>query len=66
MKSMTQIEAELNMFKYAPENDRYICNVCGNKFKTERGTFNHINRKDHLEAVMKEMDKIVIERYNDR
>ena len=58
--TMTQIQAELNMFEFDAEKRPYYwtCKVCGNKFKTERGTYNHIERKDHDEAVMKEMDAI--------
>lgn len=60
---MTQIKAELNMFEFDTEKRPYYwtCKVCGNKFKTERGTYNHIERKDHAEAVMREMDRIIIE-----
>jgi hypothetical protein len=61
MKSITQIKAELNMFSFNVNNRPYYykCNVCGNKFKTESGTYNHINREDHTTSVLKEMDKIL-------
>ena len=60
-KSMIQIKAELNMFSFSVDNRPYYweCKVCGNKFKTERGTYSHIDRKDHTKPVTKEMDRII-------
>ena len=60
-KSMTQLQAEINMFDFSCRNRPYYwtCKVCGNGFKTERGTYNHIDRKDHTESVLKEMNSII-------
>jgi hypothetical protein len=60
MKSMTQIQAELNAFEFDTELRPFYwsCKVCGHKFKTIRGTYNHIGRKDHTAYVLKEMDRI--------
>ena len=62
-KSMIQIKAELNMFSFSVDNRPYYweCKVCGNKFKTERSTYSHIDRKDHTKPVTKEMDRIIAE-----
>ena len=59
--SMTQIEAEMSLFEFDPEKRPYYwtCKVCGNKFKTEGGTYHHIARKDHDKAVYKAMDCII-------
>ena len=62
-KSMIQIKAEINMFSFSVDNRPYYweCKVCGNKFKTERSTYSHIDRKDHKKPVTKEMDRIIAE-----
>ena len=51
------------MFSFSVDNRPYYweCKVCGNKFKTERGTYSHIDRKDHKKPVTKEMDRIIAE-----
>ena len=59
--SMVQIQAELNLFSFDVEKRPYYwkCKVCGNKFKTENGTYNHIARMDHSEPVRREMSRII-------
>ena len=60
MVSMAQTQAEINTFEFDTELRPYYwkCKVCGSKFKTERGTYNHIGRKDHTAYVLREMDRI--------
>jgi len=59
--SMTEIEAKLNLLSFNVDNAPYYygCKVCGNKFKTEYGQYNHIDREDHREDVLNEMNEII-------
>ena len=48
----------------------YGCKVCGNKFKTESGQYNHIDRlvldvsdEDHRHALLNEMNEIITKEY---
>ncbi len=62
-KSMTEVKAQLNLLSFNVDDapHYYGCKVCGNKFKTEYGQYNHINREDHRESVINEMNKIIAE-----
>jgi hypothetical protein len=62
MKSMIQIQAELNAFEFDTELRPFYwsCKVCGHKFKTIRGTYNHIGRKDHSNYVLREMNRLTL------
>jgi len=59
--SMTKITAQLNLLSFNVDNAPYYygCKVCGNKFKTEYGQYNHIDRADHRDAVLNEMNNII-------
>jgi hypothetical protein len=60
-KSMTEIKAMLNLGSFNVNDAPYYygCKVCGNKFKTQYGQYNHIDRKDHRGAVLNEMNEII-------
>jgi len=60
-KSMTQIIAEENLLSFDVNDAPYYygCKVCGNKFKTQYGQYNHIDREDHRDAVLNEMNGII-------
>ena len=60
-KSMTEIKAQLNLLSSNIDDapHYYGCKVCGNKFKTEYGQYNHIDREDHRDAVINEMNEII-------
>ena len=59
--SMIRINAKLNLLSFnvdkAPKY--YGCKVCGSRFKTEYGQYNHIDRKDHADAVENEMNRLI-------
>ena len=63
IKSMTEIKAQLNLLSFNVDDapHYYGCKVCGNKFKTEYGQYNHIDREDHRESVFNEMNRIIAE-----
>ena len=59
---MIQIQAEINSFEFDTELRPYYwkCKACGNKFKTERGTYIHISRDDHSNYVLREMNRLTL------
>ena len=60
-KSMTEIKAQENLLSFSVDDAPYYysCRVCGNKFKTQYGQYNHIDREDHRDAVINEMNEII-------
>lgn len=66
-KEWTQIQAEMNLQGCVPGAKKpWFCKVCGNKFKSDYGFYNHIdnkgNEEQHDKAIRVEMNKIISDR----
>ena len=59
--SMTEIKAILELCSFNVDDAPYYygCKVCGNKFKTEYGQYNHLDRADHKDALFNKMNEII-------
>lgn len=56
--SLDRIFAYLELFKINPDAYGYVCTVCGRKYKTHAGAWNHVTEKHCEEAIEKQHDTI--------